>query len=234
MQKTILITGASRGIGFATARFFAEKGWQVAICSRNDGQIKKAADALKKSTSNNSIIGFAADMGDAGSIAQLFDLVHQRFGRLDALVNNAAILHSGDIFTLTDAQFDDMMRINVTGLAHCCRHAFAMMKGTGGDIVNISSVAGIQFVDKFAGLWAYSATKFAVTGLTEVLACEGKPYNIRVNAVAPGATDTEMLQKAAPGYKPDARPEHIAPLVYYLCDREQSAILNGAVLPVLF
>ncbi|MGE0754876.1 MAG: SDR family NAD(P)-dependent oxidoreductase [Alphaproteobacteria bacterium] len=234
MQHTVLITGASRGIGFAAARLFAEKGWNVAICSRNQHDIQKAATAITEATSNQNVAGFAADMADGPSIAQLFRDTAERFGNLNALVNNAAVLHTGDIFSLTDEQFQDMLNINVVGLARCCRHAFSIMKEKGGDIVNISSVAGIQFVDKFDGLWAYSATKFAVTGLTEALASEGKRYGIRVNAIAPGATDTDMLQQAAPGYKPDAKPEDIAPLIHHLCDRQQSAILNGAVIPVLF
>lgn len=233
MTQAILITGASRGIGFATAQLFAEKGWNVAICSRDENQVRRASEKIAKSTNNKNVAGFKADIGDASSTDHLFELVKNRFGGLDALVNNAAVIHTGDVFKLSDADFADMMRINVIGLARCSRHAFKLMKRNGGSIVNISSVAGIPFVDKFPGFWGYTATKFAVCGLTEALAVEGKPYKIRVNGIAPGATETDMLKKAAPSLKADAQPEDIAKIAYYLCDKEQSGILSGTIIPVL-
>ncbi len=232
MTKTVLITGASRGIGYATAELFVKNGWNVAICSRDDSQIKRAAEQLLKTTSNKNILGVKADIGDASSVDHLFDVVRNRFVALDALVNNAAVLHTGNVFELSDSDIMEMMRINVMGLIRCCKHAFTEMKNNGGSIVNVSSLAGVQGTVKFPDLWGYTASKFAVTGLTEGLAVEGKPYNIRVNCVAPGSTDTQMLQQAAPGMKPTTKPADIAHIIYYLCDNEQSGVLTGTTIPV--
>ncbi|MFO0389847.1 MAG: SDR family NAD(P)-dependent oxidoreductase [Alphaproteobacteria bacterium] len=256
MTQTVLITGGSRGIGYATAELFAQRGWNVALCSRNEQQAKAAAEKIYNNViltpglprgkdlqktadssatpqnDNPKIFGLKADVGNPHDVDDLFASVKKHFGALDALVNNAGILHTGNVFSLTDEQFDDMVRINLTGLARCCRRAFEMMKISGGSIVNISSIAGIQSAEKFSGLWAYTATKSAVVGLSEALALEGKPYGIRVNCLAPGATETEMLHKAAPGLKADAQPEDIAKIAYYLCDKEQSGILSGSVIPV--
>jgi NAD(P)-dependent dehydrogenase (short-subunit alcohol dehydrogenase family) len=231
MTRTVLITGGSRGIGYATAELFARNGWQVALCSRSATQAKQAADHIGKETGAR-VSGYGADVGDATAIDLLFKELSKQFKTLDALVNNAAILPMGSVFELSDADFEESLRVNVTGMMRCCRHAFTLMKKHGGSIVNISSLAGIQGTRKLPGLWAYTASKFAVTGLTEGLAVEGEPYNIRVNCVAPGATDTQMLQQAAPGFKPRAVPADIAKIVYYLSDREQSAILNGTTIPV--
>ncbi len=232
MTQTVLITGGSRGIGYATAELFAEYGWNVALCSRDEKQARTAAETIQMQSSTARVAGFRTDVGNAADVDALFAAVKKQFGRLDALVNNAAIIHAASIFELTDAQFDDMIRINVTGLARCCRRAFEMMKDTGGSIVNISSLAGIQGTEKFNGFWGYTASKFAVTGLSEGLAVEGKPYGIRVNCIAPGSTDTQMLQQVAPGMKPSTQPEDIAKIAYYLCDREKSGVLTGTTIPV--
>lgn len=224
-MPNVLITGGSRGIGYATAELFAQKGWHVAICSRSEKDVLAAAEKI-------GAVGIQADMGESQSVEALFQQLQDKLGGLDALVNNAGIFHGGDIFSLTDEQFDAMMNINVRGLAQACRHAFGMMKNKGGAIVNISSLAGIESTAKFPKFWGYTASKFAVTGLTEALAVEGKPYGIRVNGVAPGATETQMLAQAAPGLKPDAQPKDIAKLIYHLCDTESSGILSGAMIPV--
>lgn len=226
MTKTVLITGGSRGIGYATAELFAARGWNVALCSRKAAEAEAAAARIGRNA-----LGIGADIGNSGDIDDLFAAVDSKFGTLDALVNNAAVIHLGNALELSDADFIDMMNINVTGVARCCRNAFKRMQ-KGGAIVNISSIAGIQGVEKFPGFWGYTASKFAVVGLTEGLAVEGKPLGIRVNCVAPGATETDMLRKAAPGLKADAQPADIARIVYYLCDGEQSGILSGATIPV--
>ena len=257
MTKTVLITGGSRGIGYATAELFAMRGWNVTLCSRKESEAKQAAErilrhceearradeAIQKAKGwiaaaaaqprdDVAVIGLAADIGNADDIAVMFKHIDRRFPALDALVNNAAVLHLGNVFDLSESAFEDMMRVNVNGMMRCCKHAFTRMKESGGSIVNISSIAGIQGVDKFPSFWGYTASKFAVVGLTEGLAVEGKPLGIRVNCIAPGATDTEMLHKAAPGLKPGAIPEDIAKIAYYLCDKEESGILSGTTIPV--
>lgn len=226
MPQTVLITGGSRGIGYATAELFAARGWNVALCSRNAAQAEAAAKAI-----HSNALGIGADMGRKEDIDRLFAAVDEKFGTPDALINNAAVIHLGNALELSDADFQDMLNINVTGVARCCQQAFRRMK-KGGSIVNISSIAGIQGAEKFPNFWGYTATKFAVVGMTEGLAVEGKPLGIRVNCVAPGATETEMLKKAAPGLKANAQPADIARIAYYLCDANESGILTGATIPV--
>lgn len=231
MTQTVLITGGSRGIGYATAELFAARGWNVGLCSRSAAQAEDAARRITASTKNENVLGIGADIGKREDIDRLFAAMDGKFKTLDALVNNAAVIHLGNALELSDADFLDMMNINVTGMMRCSKHAFTRMK-KGGAIVNISSIAGIQGTDKFPNFWGYTASKFAVVGLTEGLAVEGRPLGIRVNCVAPGATETEMLRKAAPGLKASAQPEDIARIVYYLCDGKESGIVSGTTIPV--
>jgi 3-oxoacyl-[acyl-carrier protein] reductase len=231
MSRTALVTGGSRGIGFATARLLAANGWQVGLCSRNGAQAHDAAERIAAVTGNAHVAGWQADIGDGGSIEALFSHIDARFQRLDALVNNAAVFNACDVFGETK-EFEEMMRVNVTGAMLCSRQAFACMRKDGGSIVNIGSLAGIPGTDKIAPFWGYTTSKFAVAGLTEGLAAEGRTYGIRVNCVAPGATDTEMLRRAAPGFKARAQPVDIARVIYYLCDSDQSGILTGTTVPV--
>src|SRR5688572_27031066 len=154
MVQTVLITGGSRGIGYATAGLFAERGWNVALCSRDAEQAAEAAKTVAQETKNANVLGIGADIGDATAIQRLFAEVTKRFPTLDALVNNAGVFHGGSPFDLSDHAFEEMMRINVTGMAQCCREAFKHMKKKGGSIVNISSLAGIPGTQKFPGFWA--------------------------------------------------------------------------------
>ena len=231
LKQTVLITGGSRGIGYATAELFSANQWNVVLCSRDAAKTAEAARTITKITANENVLGIGADIGDAQAIDRLFAAADQKFPSLDALVNNAAVLHKGSLSDFSDTQYAETMRVNVEGMMRCCRHAFARMRGRGGSIVNVSSLAGISGTDKNPGLWAYTARKFAGIGLTDGLAVEGRP-NIRVNCVAPGATDTEMLRKAAPHFKAKAVPADIARIIYCLCDNEQSGILSGATIPV--
>jgi 3-oxoacyl-[acyl-carrier protein] reductase len=107
-----------------------------------------------------------------------------------------------------------------------------MAPQTGGSIINISSLAGFQGAGKLPGFSAYSTTKSAITGLSESLAVEGKPYHIRVNAIAPGAVDTQMLHEAAPDVKTSTTPEDIAHLIAFLADNTSSSHITGSVIPV--
>lgn len=229
MTKSVLITGSSRGIGYASAKLFASKGWEVIITGREQETLDTALKTIKAETSNDKLRAHVVDMELPESISKLFSSIYQ----LDALINNAAILNMGNVFELSDDDFNQMMQVNVTGVMQASKHAFNLMKKSGGSIVNISSIAGIQNTSKFTGLWGYSASKAAVIGLTEGMAAEGEPYNIRVNCIAPAATATVMLEKAAPGFKPKAVPEDIANIIYYLADSEQSGIINGTTIPVI-
>src|SRR5438552_7429075 len=117
------------------------------------------------------------------------------------------------------ATWDQVLDINLRGTFLCCREAFRiMMVQRQGVIINLSSLSGVKGVEKFPGLSAYNVSKSGVAGLTEILAVEGKPYNIRVSAVSPGAIDTDMLRQAAPQLKAGMTPDDMAEILLFLTD----------------
>ena len=118
---------------------------------------------------------------------------------------------------MDSATWDHVLAVNLRGTFLCCRAAFqAMIPLDGGVIVNLSSLSGVRGVEKFPGLSAYNTSKFGVAGLSEILAVEGRPHNIRVIAVSPGAVDTEMLRAAAPHLKASMTPEELARIIAFL------------------
>jgi len=154
------------------------------------------------------------------------------FGRLDILVNNAARLISGPFATLAMRDWDELMAVNLRGAVLCARQAFRLMAERGGAIVNVSSLGGIANTEKFPGYAAYTVSKFALTGLTEALAAEGKDCGIRVNGVAPGAVDTAMLRQAAPHLCTRTTPADVAKVIAFLCDPAESGCMTGATLVI--
>lgn len=151
----------------------------------------------------------------------------------DALVNCAAILGQGSVFDeLTAERFAEVQAINVAGSFNTCRAAMRLWRegGIQGDIVNVSSLGGIRGQQKFPGFAAYAASKHAVVGLTEALAIEGKPHDIRVNAIAPGTIRTAMT--GALGLEPRTKPADIIPTVEFLLDRGQSGALSGTTIEI--
>ncbi|MBN8531059.1 MAG: SDR family oxidoreductase [Alphaproteobacteria bacterium] len=223
--KVAIVTGGSRGIGAATARWLAARGAHVVAASRS-GDFPEGAEKP------SSIRGFAADMEKNDSVDALFAFCDNTFGALDILVNNAAVIDVAPFTELSDAQWRRMFDINVFGMAHACREAFRRMK-PGSAIVNIGSIAGSHGREKFYGFSAYSASKAAVAALSEALSVEGRARGIRVNCVAPGAVDTAMLRQAAPGLQTSAKPEDIAETIGFLCDGSRAAVHTGGVIEVL-
>ncbi|HEX5037976.1 MAG TPA: SDR family NAD(P)-dependent oxidoreductase [bacterium] len=226
-HKVAVVTGASRGIGEATARLLAEAGARVAICARNG----KELEAVRAALGADRVLAVAADVSDEAQVARLFAETRKAFGGVDILVNNAGIIRSAPIDELKATDWDEVLEVNLRGSFLCAREAFRFMKerGQGGTIVNVSSLAGIRGVEKFPGGAAYVASKHGVIGLTEILAVEGRAHKIRANAVAPGAIDTRLLREGAPFLKTSAKPEDVARSILFLADDSQSAHVTGAV-----
>ncbi len=204
-RKTVLVTGASRGIGAACAVLLAQRGYDVVVNYLNNRDAAEAvADAV--GAAGGHAVTAQADIGDPADVERLFDTVDAELGGLDALVNNAGI--TGGFHRVDEVSVETLRRVNavnVIGLQQCCRHAVRRMStlygGAGGAIVNISSIAAAtgspgEYVN-------YAGTKAAVNAMTLGLAREVAKEGIRVNAVSPGLAETDIHADAG-------RPERLA------------------------
>ena len=229
-HQVALITGGGRGIGAATAEALARKGAHVIVASRTEAELIATVARLRAAGLDASLQ--VLDVADDAAVDAAFDRIAAEFGRLDILVNNAAIIASGAFTEMTMADWDWLMAVNLRGAVLCARRAFRLMRERGGSIVNVSSLGGVPGTEKFPGYTAYTVSKFALTGLTEALAAEGKERNVRVNGVAPGAVDTDMLRKAAPHLRTRTTPAEVAKVIAFLCDPAESGCMTGATLVI--
>jgi len=213
--KVALITGGSRGIGKALAAAYAREGARVFICARNQPSIDRAVMEIRNR--GGEIHGLAGDVGRVEDVKRIVRGAADQYGVIDILVNNASLL--GPRVPIADyplSAWEDVVRVNLTGVFLMTQEVLRlMMPRRQGSIINISS--GVGRVGK-ARWGAYSASKFAVEGFSQVLAEELKDLGIRVNAVNPGATRTEMRAAAYPDEDPLTLPvpEAIVPVFVYL------------------
>ncbi len=229
-KRAAVITGSGRGIGRATAKLFAANGYRVVVCARSENEVQSTAQAA--SAQGGDVLGLRCDISNERDVGRLFDTALRRFGRVDVLINAAAILVKQPFAEMTMEVWDEVMATNLRGTVLCCRRAFtAMMHQGGGVIINLSSLSGFPNVEKFPGLSAYNVSKYAVAGLSEILAVEGRPYNIRALAVSPGAVDTGMLRQAAPDLKPGMTPDDLARILLFLAS-DEARHLSGVNLPI--
>lgn len=190
-RKTVLVTGASRGIGKAVAIKFAKKGYNVVIsCVHRAEQLEQTRREIESYQAP--CLAYLGDMGDLKSCETLFSQIRSRFGGVDVLVNNAGISYIGLLQDMSSEDWERMLHVNLTSVFNCCKLAIPyMVRQKQGKIVNVSSVWGVVGASCET---AYSATKGGINALTKALAKELAPSNIQVNAVACGAIDTEMNQ----------------------------------------
>ncbi len=229
MNKTAVITGGATGIGFATAKILAAKKYNVIIACRNIENLKKAKKEIKEIDQNNKIEFQQCDVAKINDIKNLFKFSLEKFNQIDCLINAAAVLDKELFINLNINNWQKLIDINLKGTVLSCHEAFKYMKNKGGNIINISSYGAILNTDKFPGLSSYITSKFAINGLTEALAVEGRNLNIRVNAIAPGAVDTNMLKKAAPNLKTSTKPHDIAKTICYIISNDAKHI-NGSII----
>jgi NAD(P)-dependent dehydrogenase (short-subunit alcohol dehydrogenase family) len=196
-QRVAVVTGASRGIGAATARLLAARGAKVALAARGAEALNAVAEAIRGA--GGEALAVPTDVADPQSVAALFASVRDALGPVDVLVNNAATIAVGPLHQLEPDAWERQLRVNVTGPYLCAREALTDMRARRrGVIVNVGSVAGVPGVEKLPGLVAYATTKGAVLTFTEALAAELEPEGVRVVCVSPGSTATEMLEAVAP------------------------------------
>lgn len=189
-RKTVLITGGARGIGKAMSEAFAKEGYNVLI---NFNKSEKEAKELysKLSEKNSSVKLFKADVSNREDVENMIDYCVREFGGLDILINNAGISQDKLFTDITDKDWDRMMNINLKGSFYCSQVALKyMISEKKGNIINISSIWGISGASCEVH---YSITKAGIIGMTKALAKEVGPSNIRVNSIAPGVINTDML-----------------------------------------
>lgn len=238
-SKVVIVTGGSRGIGFATVQAFLAEGATVVLCASRPETAEKAVASLKEKFPGAAVEGICPDLGDYESVKAAFDGVAKKYGHIDVLVNNAGTSDSTPFVDYTAEKFKNVMDLNVTGMFHCTKAVSDQMIAQGGGVIlNTSSMVSIT--GQPSGL-AYPASKFAVNGITVSLARELGPKGIRVNAVAPGITYTDMMQ-AVPKEVIDpliakiplrriGQPEDIANAFVFLAS-EKASYISGVVLSV--
>ena len=239
LNKVAIITGGSRGIGYATAETFLREGAVVVICASREETAEKAVEALKETYPQGKVEGIWPELTDYKQVKEAFDRVRENYGSIDILVNNAGISESTPFDRYTEELFDKVMDLNVKGLYNCTRAVVDAMEEQGsGVILNTSSMVSIYAQP--SGM-AYPTSKFAVNGMTRSLARELGPKGIRVNAVAPGITETDMM-KAVPKeiiepmiaripLRRLGQPRDIANAFLFLASEEASYI-SGVILQV--
>lgn len=236
-MKTVFITGASRGIGRSTALLFAERGWNVAF---SYAQSEAAALQLEKEISAVGVgaMGIRADVASSAACADAVQRATERFGSIDALVNNAGISCIKLLTDMSDSEWQRLFAVNTDGVFNMCKAAIPCMLNRSCSIVNVSSMWGITGASCES---AYSASKAAVIGLTKALAKELGLSGIRVNCVAPGVIRTDMNSelsaediKALEEETPLGRigePSEVAKAIYFLAS-DEAAFITGQTLSV--
>ena len=187
--KTAIVTGGTRGIGFAIARTYLENGANVAIAGSRQESVEKAL--AKLTDYEGRVMGIWPDLCDPDAVAEAFNSVKERFGRLDILANNAGVSSRTSLYDYTVEEFSKIMDLNVKAVFVCSQAAARIMKPQGGGVI-ISTSSMVAEYGQPSGC-GYPTSKFAVNGLTRSLARELARDQIRVNAVAPGITRTDML-----------------------------------------
>ncbi|MBI1851703.1 MAG: SDR family oxidoreductase [Planctomycetes bacterium] len=243
--RVAVVTGGGSGIGAAISRLFAQQGARVAVLDVDGAAARSTIDAIRSAGGDAET--FACDVSVAARVGSAFDAVVARFGRLDVLVNNAGVVHVGNVESTTEADFDRVYRVNVKGVFLCTQAAVkAMLAQGGGVILNLASIVSLIAVeDRFA----YTMSKGAVLTMTRSVAVDYMAKKIRCNCICPARIHTPMvdgyLAKSYPGheaemfaklsaYQPIGRmgkPEEVAALALYLCS-DEAAFITGQAFPI--
>jgi NAD(P)-dependent dehydrogenase (short-subunit alcohol dehydrogenase family) len=236
--KTAVVTGAAKGIGRATALAFGKGGANVALLDVDADGVQKVAEEIDASDAQAMVCH--VDVANPSAVRAALNAVHERYGRLDALANVAAIYPRAEVLDVTEEFWDRTLSINLRGVFFSCQEAIRIMVAQGsGTIVNVASGAAFRAIE---GLAAYSASKAGVVGMSRVLAREFARSGVRVNVVAPGHTLSETFVASLREGQVDAMaetlvpgrfmtPEESAVAILWLCSDEASGV-NGAIINV--
>ena len=236
-EKVALVTGAARGIGLAAAKRFLADGWRVALLDIEVETLRATMTTLAKP---NATLALECDVSDARAVANAIAKVGERFGRLDALVNNAGIAIFKPLLETTQDDWNRVLAVNLSGPFICTQAAAPLMREHGGGaIVNITSISGLRASTLRT---AYGTSKAGLAHLTKQFAVELATLGIRVNAVAPGPVDTAMAKAVhTPAIRADYHDtnplnrygleEELAEAIFYLCS-DRASYITGQVLAV--
>lgn len=235
-NRVALVTGAARGIGLATARKFLSEGWRVVLLDIDNETLSKTSAAL---AAPDTTLALHCDVADAEGVAASVARVGERFGRLDALVNNAGIAIFRPLLETTLEDWSRTLAVNLTGPFLCTQAAVPLMREHGGSIVNITSISSLRASTLRV---AYGTSKAALAHLTKQQAVELAGLGIRVNAVAPGPVDTAMAKAVhTPEIRADYHDtiplnrygleEELAEVIYFLCS-EHASYVTGQMIAV--
>ena len=219
-MKTLVVTGASKGIGLEISTQAASRGYQVIALSRN----------IKPLFGIENIHSFEVDLIDEDSIKDFIKKISKSFSKVDVLINNAGCLINKPFLETSSDEFKKVYKVNIFAVASLIRQIFPLIASQG-HVVNISSMGGVQGTAKFPGLSAYSSSKGGLIILTELLAEEFKESGPAFNALALGAVQTEMLEEAFPGYKAPISATEMATYILDFALKGQK-LYNGKVLPI--
>ncbi|MBL7001627.1 MAG: SDR family oxidoreductase [Nitrosopumilus sp.] len=235
--KVALVTGGSRGIGFATAKILSENGATIVITAKNQERLEKSASKIPNA------VGIVADIRNSNDVKNVINKIVEKFGKLDILVNNAGIFPKiKQLHEIDENEWNEVLDVNLTGQFRFTKEAIPHLKKTGGSIINISSDAGLKAYQGF-NADAYSASKAALILLTKCWALEYAKDKIRVNCICPGVVDTDMTKPFLETQKdrefmdsehPIGRigqPEEIAKAVMYFAS-DDASWTTGAILAV--
>jgi 3-oxoacyl-[acyl-carrier protein] reductase len=230
MSKKVVVTGASRGIGYELVKKYASKGFQVLAISRDSQKLEALINDCKRTNKDSRVDFLALDLSKESFDQILSNYIKERYNSIDILINNAGSIVVKPFTEISALELQRVYQVNILSVFKTIQSLMPLFSSEA-HIVNISSVGGVQGSAKFPGLSAYSSSKAALVGLTECLAEEYKETLLSFNCLALGAVQTEMLEEAFPGYRAPLSARQMAD---YICDFSLNGQVyyNGKILPV--